>query len=247
MTAHPVQRALAILEAVAHLGPGATARQIAVFTATPASTAYRLLNLLVADGYLVRIEDLSGFALGRRTRELAGAEPEDESYESVLTELRGRVRFGIHLAVFDGTGIRLASRDPDHAPAGEGTLTGHPHASAVGKIALAFHPALFADRSLRSVTHRTITSPDVLSAELARVRQRDIATEVEESRIGRCGVAVPVRDAHHVVCGALTALGGSAGLRVDDTDLADLLHMYAARLAGVFGPLATDRRTETCG
>ena len=68
-----VQRALALLEAVATLGAGASARDVAALTRIPPATAYRLLNLLVADGYLVRVEDLSGFALGLRTRELAGA------------------------------------------------------------------------------------------------------------------------------------------------------------------------------
>ena len=62
-----------MLEAVAHLGAGATAKQIAAHAQVPPATAYRMLNFLVADGFLVRVPDLSGFALGRRTSELAYA------------------------------------------------------------------------------------------------------------------------------------------------------------------------------
>lgn len=240
MKSDSVRRALAILEAVAQLGPGATARQVAELSGTPASTAYRLLNLLVADGYLVRIEDLSGFALGRRTRELAGADTAPESNETVLAELRGRVRYGIHLAVFDGPDdVRFVNRDPDHELPGEQTILSNPHASAVGKLALAFHPRPLDTAALRGLTPRTITSPDALAAELSRIRRHDRATELDESRVGRSAVAVPVRDEAGTVCGALMALGRSAGLRIDDQDLADLLHTYAARLAIVCAPGTT--------
>ncbi len=58
-----VQRALALLEAAAQLGSGASAKEIAALAGIPQATAYRLLNLLVADGYLVRVADLSGFTL----------------------------------------------------------------------------------------------------------------------------------------------------------------------------------------
>ena len=54
-----VQRALALLESAARLGSGATAKDIAALADIPPATAYRLLNILVADGYLVRIADLS--------------------------------------------------------------------------------------------------------------------------------------------------------------------------------------------
>ncbi|MFE9628952.1 IclR family transcriptional regulator [Streptomyces sp. NPDC006527] len=230
MKSDSVRRALAILEAVAQLGPGATARQVAELSGTPASTAYRLLNLLVADGYLVRIEDLSGFALGRRTRELAAASTAPESNEAVLTELRGRVRYGIHLAAFDGPDIRFVSRDPDHELPGEQTILSNPHASAVGKIALSFHRHQFDLTPLPRLTPRTITSLDALAVELSQVRHHDRATELDESRVGRSAVAVPVRGESGSVCGALTALGRSAGLRLDDQDLTDLLHTYATRL-----------------
>lgn len=97
-----VQRALALLESAARLGSGATAKDIAALADIPPATAYRLLNILVADGYLVRIADLSGFALGRRTRELAGAaaEPTPIDNSVLLEELREQLRFGVYLASF---------------------------------------------------------------------------------------------------------------------------------------------------
>ncbi|MET9216932.1 MULTISPECIES: IclR family transcriptional regulator [unclassified Nocardia] len=225
-----VQKALALLEAVARLGSGATAKEIATQTGIAPATAYRLLNLLVADGYLVRIEDLSGFALGRRTRELAGAAAEPAAdHHRVLAELRAQVRFGIHLAAFTGRRIRMIDRDPDHELSGEKVLVRHPHASAIGKVLMAQHPELV-EGPLRRVTTFTITSPAELAAELRLVDARAVATEVNECRVGRSAVAVPVRAADGTVAGALAAIGSTGRLPVHDRDLIDLLAASAQRV-----------------
>ncbi|MFF2086128.1 IclR family transcriptional regulator [Nocardia sp. NPDC058176] len=218
-----VQKALALLEAVARLGPGATAKGIAAQTGIPPATAYRLLNLLVADGYLVRIEDLSGFALGRRTRELAAAAPESEpDHRRALSDLRERLRFGIHLASFAGDRIRIVDKDPDHELGGEQTLISHPHASAIGKLLVAGHPELLTP-PLRRVTSYTITAPNELAAELRRVGRAAVATEVNECRLGRSAVAVAVRAPGGAVVGALAAIGRTGRLMVDDPELVELL------------------------
>ncbi|RDI41533.1 IclR family transcriptional regulator [Nocardia mexicana] len=225
-----VQKALALLEAVAQLGPGATAKDIAALTRIAPATAYRLLNLLVADGYLVRIEDLSGFALGRRTRELAAAAEPDPPADNdrVLAELRAQVRFGIHLASFHGGRIRLVDKDPDHELSGEQTLTTHLHASAIGKLLLARDPNLAGP--LRRVTASTITPGAALLEELHRVRNADLATEVDECRVGRSSLAVPVRTGTGRAVGALAAIGRTGRFAVTDGDLIDLLRATATRI-----------------
>ena len=228
-----VQKALALLEAVAQLGSGATARDIAAHTGIPQATAYRLLNLLTADGYLVRIADLSGFALGRRTRQLAGADtaPDPVDHHAVLEELREQVRFGIHLASFAGGRVRLVDRDPDHELSGENTIAAHLHASAIGKVLLASRPELVPP-GLRRVTSSTITDFAALQAELDAVRHTGSAREVDEVRVGRSAVAVPVHDAQNAVTGCLAAIGKTGRLAVDDPELTDLLRSCAARVGG---------------
>ncbi|MDV7353132.1 IclR family transcriptional regulator C-terminal domain-containing protein [Rhodococcus oxybenzonivorans] len=229
-----VQKALALLEAVAQLGSGATAKDVAAHAGIPQATAYRLLNLLTADGYLVRISDLSGFALGRRTRQLAGADtPDPVDQHTIVEGLRSQVRFGVYLASFTGGAVRLVDKDPDHELSGEGTITAHPHASAIGKILLAAHPELV-QQQLRRVTSRTITDISMLNAELETIRHTGSAREVDEIRIGRSSVAVPVHDSRHGVVGCLAAIGKTGRLAVGDPELTDLLHACAQRLgAGV--------------
>lgn len=133
----------------------------------------------------MRIADLSGFALGRRTRQLAGADaaPDPVDHHAVLEELREQVRFGIHLASFAGGRVRLVDRDPDHELSGENTIAAHLHASAIGKILLASRPDLVPS-SLRRVTSRTVTDIAAL-----RVNSTPSVTPVRPERSTRCGWA----------------------------------------------------------
>lgn len=64
-----VNNALAVLQVVAAAEPGITAREIHEQLVMPRATAYRILQHLVAEGYLVRSPDLRGFALGNRMHE----------------------------------------------------------------------------------------------------------------------------------------------------------------------------------
>ena len=233
-----VQKAFLLLEAVAQLGSGACARELSRLSGIPPATAYRLLNLLVAEGFLVRTSDLSGFALGRRTRELAGMAGSDEAAEArgdfrpvpaIVEELRARVRFGIYAVAYTGDRARLVDRDPDHELISENALVTHLHASAAGKLLLAQHPELAGVRPLRPLTARTITEPELLAAELTAVREAGMAREVDETRLGRSALAVPVRDRRGGLIGCLVAIGRTGRIRVDDDHLADLLHSYAAR------------------
>jgi len=234
-----VQKAFLLLEAVAQLGSGASARDISLLCGVPPATAYRLLNLLVADGFLVRTADLTGFALGRRTRELAGVATVEElagelasefrPVRAILDELRARVRFGIYAAAYTGDRVRLVDRDPDHELIRESAILTHLHASAIGKLLLSQRPELAPAGPLRPLTARTIIEPGTLAAELTEIRETGLAREVDEIRLGRSALAVPVRNAVGGVIGCLVAIGRTGRIRVNDGDLAHLLQTYAAR------------------
>jgi DNA-binding IclR family transcriptional regulator len=73
-----VRSALAVLEEVARCGVGVTGQTVARNLGLPRSTTYRLLNILVEDGYLVRLPDLSGFALGRKVAMLSRLAADEE-------------------------------------------------------------------------------------------------------------------------------------------------------------------------
>ncbi|MGB3772185.1 MAG: IclR family transcriptional regulator C-terminal domain-containing protein [Rhodococcus sp. (in: high G+C Gram-positive bacteria)] len=229
-----VQKALAMLEAVAYLGPGATAKQIAAHTRVPPATAYRMLNFLVADGFLVRVPDLSGFALGQRTSELAyaaSASAPTRTVSDVLDGMRSQTRYGLHAASFRGGTLRLVDTDPDHEAVSASTIMRNPHAHALGKLLLAFYPQAAHARS--AITAHTVVDEVALRDELSTVLATEVSFENEESRIGRAALAVPVRDADGDVVGGLSVQGGAGRITGDSADLIEMLRRGADELRGL--------------
>lgn len=135
-----IRNALTVLEAVAELGPGATAREISTALGLPRATAYRLLNLLVQDEYLVRTPDLSGFALGAKVVNLArSAAPRwvPSVAREVLTEVRTRIRGGVHLVFYTDGRVEVADEDSDFPLSDPVRLTREPQRYALGRMLLA--------------------------------------------------------------------------------------------------------------
>ena len=91
-------------------------------------------------------------------------------------------------------------------------LNGPAHATASGKVLLAYRPALAGrygtDIPLPAFTPRTITTAAGFAAELARVRQAGIAFNNEEHVPGAIGVAGPVLGPRRMPIAAM-AVGGS--------------------------------------
>lgn len=209
-----VQSALHVLEEVARAGAGVTAKEITTRLGMPTATTYRLLNLLVGEGYLVRLPDLSGFALGHKVGVLVDATVAPvvcEAARDILAELRLTVRFGVHLYLFTNTAVRAADVDHEYAPpADEQTINRNLHASAVGKLLIAEKDdptALLGSDRLPRLTARTITSVPDLQAHLALTVGRGYAVEIGELIEDAACVAVPVRSSRDVLVGAIEISG----------------------------------------
>lgn len=231
-----VQSALQVLEAVALAGAGVTAKEIAEQLSMPSATTYRLLNLLVADGYVVRLPDLSGFSLGPRMGVLIDAAVTPNvctAARDQLADLRLSVRFGVHLFYFTNTSVRLADSDSEYPPpADESVLNHHLHACAVGKLLLAEKSEVdtLLTFPLRGLTGRTVTSRTLLLQQLDEVRAQATANQTEELREGTACVAVPVRSP----AGALVAAIAMSGRAEQDQLLArqiPVLREYAEKLS----------------
>jgi DNA-binding IclR family transcriptional regulator len=197
-----VQSALQVLEAVALAGTGVTAKDIAEHLSMPSATTYRLLNLLVADGYIVRLPDLSGFALGPRMGLLIDAAVSPSvctKARETLAELRLSVRFGVHLFYFTNTS----------PPADESVLNRNLHASAVGKLLLAekLDASVLVSSSPAALTDRTVTSKAALAEQLTEVQERGYASQTGELRADAACVAVPVRSPVGTLVAAVSMSG----------------------------------------
>lgn len=211
-----VQSALRVLEAVARGGTGITAKTVAAELDLPSATTYRLLNILAGEGYLVRLPDLSGFALGHKVGVLidaAVAPTVCTAARELLAEFRLTVRFGVHLAYFTNSGIRIADEDPEYPlQHDESFLNRNLHAGALGKMLLAEKDdplSLLSASGLAAITRATIVTRSELAASLTTVRAEGFSHQVNEIAFGTACIAVPLRTPSGSLFAGL-ALSGSA-------------------------------------
>jgi IclR family acetate operon transcriptional repressor len=211
-----LSRALTLLDAFDKGDGELTLTELADKAAMPKSTAHRLVADLVKWRALERTE--SGLRLGMRLFELGHLVPSPRVLREIalpyLEDLYATTRKTVNLAVRDGIDIvyvekLMAAGVPvPHSRAG-GRLP--MHCTALGKAMLAYSPpAVLEDviaGGLRRLTPKTILDPKALRAELTTVRERRIAYDVEESRIGLHCVAAPLFDRSGEVIAALSVTG----------------------------------------
>lgn len=182
-----VALAFRILELVADRRTGISANEIAQTLEIHRATAYRAINSLVSQEFLLRCPDLSGFILGVRVTELAKLiAVEQRKEDSLLDVLRRETGCAIHLARFVEDRITLIDEDPDSPIPQREVFLAEPARSAVGQLLLA-------------------ELPSARSAQLAKLAYLDLAEIVEATtlrgfaqQIGllspdRACLAVPVR------------------------------------------------------
>jgi DNA-binding IclR family transcriptional regulator len=194
--------ALHALEEVARHGPGVTAQEIARALDVSAPTAYRLLNLLVGEEYLVRLPDLSGFALGRRAMEFVGtaasAAPQiPRRARTLIARFRSSTRWGVHLITYANGHLHVVDPDPDHPPHDEVFLERNMERCAVGRLLLS-----------------DAAATDTAQAGLPQGRHPQYAIQVGELERHLGCVAIAVRDEVGVLIAAI-AIAGPADRMTD--------------------------------
>ena len=137
---HAIHSALTVLETVAKFGAGVSAREISFELGLPRATAYRLLSLLVEDGYLARSPDNAGYELGSKVEELAIVVTPPAQLVTAAREIvraaRARVRGGIHVIQYTEARAILVDRDPDFPFKNVSRLVKEPERLAVGRLLL---------------------------------------------------------------------------------------------------------------
>ncbi len=174
------------------------------------STAARLLRALERSGLAQRGPN-GGFRPGRVLIEYARRETSvadlAELAAPFLERQRRETGETANIAIpLPGGVTRLAELESAH-PLGAGNWPGVRiplHASAMGKIFMAFGAAQPPFGRLARLAPNTITNvPDIL-VELERVRESGYATTWEELEEGLCSVAAPVRGSRGTVIAAMS-------------------------------------------
>ncbi|NJC82946.1 IclR family transcriptional regulator [Planosporangium mesophilum] len=209
-------RALHLLDAFRPGVDELTLGDLARHTGVPKTTAHRMVADLVEWGALERTP--TGLRLGMRLFELGHLVPAQRGLRDLalpyLEDLYETTHQTVNLAVRHGNEIvyveKLVSRGrlvPHSRTGGRLPL----HCTALGKAILAFSPPHVVDEviaaGLRPITSKSITDAARLLSDLAAIRERRVAFDVEESRLGMFCAASPLVNAKRVPVGALSITG----------------------------------------
>ncbi|MGN9838021.1 IclR family transcriptional regulator [Nonomuraea sp. H19] len=240
-----VERALDVLEALAGHGGEAGLSEIAARTGLPYGTIHRLLQTLLARGY-VRQESDRRYALGAGLVRLGGIAESmvgvwAQPYLTKMVELSGETA---NLAVLEGDFVVYVAQVPSprrlrmFAEVGRRVL---PHSTAVGKVLLADRPAtdavaVFERTGMPRRTPNTITDVTDMLAELDLVKARGYAMDLGEEELGVHCLAVPVWDGGRVVA-AMSVSGPAERIEsLDRDELAEGLRKIALDFGNELSP-----------
>ncbi|HKC74548.1 MAG TPA: IclR family transcriptional regulator [Chloroflexota bacterium] len=217
-TLQSVDKALALLWAFegaqAELGVVELARR----TGINASSVSRLLGSLVAGGLVEYNRDTGRYHLGLGLVRLAslvtGRLDLRAAARPHLDTLVARTHETANLSIFGGEQAMTVDFVPSPRTVVSVVQLGRPslvHCTSVGKLLLAFQPAAVRERALAGplprFTPRTLVHPEVLRAELARIREQGYAMAEEEREPELNAIAAPVYGAQGQVVAALGLQG----------------------------------------
>ena len=214
-----VDRALKLLALFKEVDQEYRVGEIADMLGVDKSIASRLAATLAGRGFLERAPGSEAFQLGPElvrlgTLAMGSSDTLGELARGTMERLAEETSETVNLGrLEDGKTINIAQVDGPHL-VGVGDWTGwktEPHATANGKVLLAFAGSEFEDlpleAPLKTFTERTIMSLKELRSELDRVRSAGWGSTLGELEKGFNGVAVPVFDVSGRCLAALSVSG----------------------------------------
>jgi DNA-binding IclR family transcriptional regulator len=209
-----VERALTVLDTLAE-GEELGTNELARRTRINASTVSRLLATLAARGFVEHVPETGRYRLGLRLLQLGNAVLGRLDLRRVARpQLEALVAETGETATLSAPGERDAITvdfvQSDEASVQSVARVGRPsiaHATATGKVLLAFGAVELPRPPLEVFTQRTITDPRVVEREIRRVRERGYAEALGEREEELNAIAAPVFE----VRGSLAAILGLQG------------------------------------
>lgn len=215
----PLMRAFGLLEHIVRSEGPVALQSLTLEAGLPKPTVYRMLAMLEESGLVSREPDGRRVTVGPRLLRFALDTQLTASVRAprhaILKRLADELGETVNLTMLDGSEVvyldrvetawplRMTLQPGSHVPL---------HCTASGKLLLAQLPAarrrrIVADLPLVRYTENTITDPQALERELARIRREGLSTDNEEYLQGLVCVAVPVnaRDGRTVACVAVHA------------------------------------------
>jgi len=222
------QMAFMIMETMAEIGEPVALTDLARKLEIPKPRAFRFLRTLLAMGYVLQDEATEryrlslklyhlGQAIADRTVLLTEARP-------LMIRLRDKVNLTVTMSVIEARGTRVIDIVRVESPVEIVTRPGSMlnfHASAQGKLALAFNPKLWdvvTSGPLRVWTPKTITDLEELKRLVDLARERHWADAPEEYLYGVTALSAPIFDMTNRMIATVTVAGPLADIGVPPKD-----------------------------
>jgi DNA-binding IclR family transcriptional regulator len=214
-----VERALSMLEAVAHEPNGLSNAEISRQLKVPKSSASYILRTLEKHGYVKRDSADGKYRVGLKILSLSrGALSGIDVREvalPIMRHLMEKTNLTCHLAILDGPEAVYIEKVEPQGFIRMDTWVGRRmrvHATSVGKALVAHVPQeqlekILANSSMEKRTPKTITSVPRLLKELEKVRAVGYAVDDEENNLGARCLGAPVFNQQGIIEASLGLSG----------------------------------------
>jgi IclR family transcriptional regulator, KDG regulon repressor len=184
---------------------------------TTKSRVFRHLQTLLLAGYVEQEPDTDRYRMGLEAVKLACAVFNSldlaSAAQGVMRDLRDELGYTTVVAQLDAGGVRVVSTEegvsPLYVSVKRGTILSF-HATAQGKVALAFGPSRLLNEAMTSplpqFTCDTIDNPAKLGVEVELVKQRGWAVAPNETLYGFNALAAPIFGPNRRLIGTLSVV-----------------------------------------
>lgn len=224
-TIRVIVKALRLIETLAQADRSVRLGELAQSVGQPKTTVFRILATLRQQGYVQQAAGTDAYELTDRIALLTRNQTERlvrQVARPFLGRLLARFEQTVNLAVLDSNQVRyieiLEGLRSIHANPTVDTFA-PVHCTALGKAILAFlspvetRRILNASAPLQKYTDRTITSIQVLTRELGRIRKQGFAVDNEENEAWARCIAAPILGANAKPVAAISISGSVSALR----------------------------------
>lgn len=220
------QVAFRIIEEMAPIHDGIRLTDLARRLEMPKARVYRFLQALVASGYVRQDSDTERYRLTLKLFHIGQAVADGTQLLSVARPVMISLRDGVGetttLSVLESTGMRVVDivrvETPVQIVTKPGAILAF-HASAQGKLALAFGPSILWDQvrqsQLQALTSKTNTDVATLEAQVRRAREQFWAVAPEESLPGVNALSAPIFDSTNDMVATITIAGSVQSIKVE--------------------------------
>jgi len=243
-----VKKALSILMAFKELETEEMGlSEISSYLGIPKSTLSFLINTLVEDGFLRKVET-GKYSLGLKLFELGNLVGQQlDLRKRSLPHLRSIVDIlgeTVHLAILNqDKAFYIEKVEGKYATSIPSQVGRHNplHCTGVGKVLLAYLEQseinrIIKEKGLERMTKNTICDPKSLFAELNKVRSNDYALDNEEFENGLLCFAAPIKNHKGTVVAAISISGHANSIDLQNQDnYIRLIRKAALNISEAFG------------